>query len=229
LVNAEIIGRYLQSTFGVSANSIQAIPNITHPNPVDYLSETESLTYEALKSQNKKLAIIVANLKPIKGIDDIFAAISALDRTDTHFCFIGNDQDGLYEEKARQLSIHSNCTFLGSRSNVSAHLDRADFAILPSRSEGLSNSLIEYLFAELPVIATRVGGNPEVLDQGKFGTLVPSQDPQAMCTAINDLLSDLENRKANATIACQAVKELYKPETILAQYKAFYLSQLERV
>jgi glycosyltransferase involved in cell wall biosynthesis len=78
---------------------------------------------------------------------------------------------------------------LGHRTDIPSLLARSDAFLLCSTAEGLSNAIIEAMAARLPVIATRVGGNPELID-GKRGLLVPPRDPAALADAVARLLLD---------------------------------------
>ena len=75
----------------------------------------------------------------------------------------------------------------------------ADIFVLPSRSEGFSNAIVEAMAASLPVVATNVGGNAEAVEDGVTGLLVPAEDPAALSAAITHLLSDPSQAKAMGT------------------------------
>jgi len=227
LVNAEIIGHYLQSTFGVKKENVVVIRNIYDQSHVVCLTSDEQEYYTKIRKNKRYIAIIVANLKPIKGIDDLFSAVDQSTLSDIAYCFIGNDQNEHYQKLSQKMGIDQHCFFLGTKNNVSAHLNNADFSILPSRTEGLSNSLIEYLYARLPVIATHVGGTPEVLQNGLYGMLVPPQNPLEMKEAIDKTVGDLLalTKKADNTFDC--VKDSYSAKKIIGEYQDLYLLHLE--
>jgi glycosyltransferase involved in cell wall biosynthesis len=82
--------------------------------------------------------------------------------------------------------------FLGRRDDVPRILACCDIAVLPSRAEGLPNAVLEYLAAGLPTVASRVGGNAEILEDGRTGLLVPPQDSTALAEALLHLLRDPE-------------------------------------
>ena len=86
-----------------------------------------------------------------------------------------------------ELGLKQQVTFLGERNDVPALLAQARFFVLPSLTEGISLTLLEAMAVGLPVIATRVGGNPEVVVKDETGMLVPSGNPAALAGAMRDL------------------------------------------
>jgi L-malate glycosyltransferase len=139
----------------------------------------------------------VANIRQIKGID-IFVQAAALvvrEIPNAIFAVIGGAiQEPEYWEAVqaaiKSMDLERNFRFLGTRTDVYALLKRSDIFCLPSRSEGMSNALLEAMACRLPCVATNVGGNPEVVVDGMSGFLVPSEDSAALATRIISLLSD---------------------------------------
>jgi glycosyltransferase involved in cell wall biosynthesis len=95
-----------------------------------------------------------------------------------------------FESKVSELGLQPNFLFLGSRQNVPEILSCCDMAVLPSQAEGFSNALLEYMAVGLPTVATDVGGNPEVIENGVNGLLVRPNDPTALAEAISSLLEN---------------------------------------
>jgi L-malate glycosyltransferase len=107
------------------------------------------------------------------------------------FVLIGNgEKRSEFESKVSELGLQRKFLFLGSRQNVPEILACCDMAILPSQAEGFSNALLEYMAMGLPTIATKVGGNPEVIENGLDGLLVMPNDPAALANAISSLLEN---------------------------------------
>src|SRR5205807_1359941 len=88
---------------------------------------------------------------------------------------------------AKQLQLDRQVAFLGEVRDVAGLLATARLFVLPSLTEGISLTLLEAMACGLPVVATRVGGNPEVVQGGQTGLLVPSGDPAALAGAILEL------------------------------------------
>ncbi len=106
-----------------------------------------------------------------------------------HFFVIGDGPDrSKLQNLQAQLQIEANTHFLGERRDVPAILNATDIYCLSSITEGLSLSILEAMAAARPIVATNVGGNAELLDQGKAGLLVPARNPESMANAILQLL-----------------------------------------
>ena len=91
---------------------------------------------------------------------------------------------GRAEERLREERAFDAAWLPGARGDVAESLRGFDLFVLPSKAEGISNTILEAMATGLPVVATRVGGNPELVVEGKTGTLVPSSDPAALAGAI---------------------------------------------
>jgi glycosyltransferase involved in cell wall biosynthesis len=144
------------------------------------------------------LAVTVAVLRPSKGIDDMLAALpSAIERVpDLHYLIVGDGsarQD--LERLASEQGLADRVTFAGDRSDVPRMLAAADAFVLPSHTEALPTVVAEAMAASLPVVATRVGGTPEMVDH-HTGILVDPGDRQGLATAIGDVLSDSDRGRA---------------------------------
>ena len=94
------------------------------------------------------------------------------------------------EQQVASLGLEQNFLFLGRRADIPKILGCCDIAVLPSRAEGLPNAVLEYMAAGLPVIASRVGGNAELINDGVTGLLVPPEDSSALSSSLLKLLRD---------------------------------------
>ncbi|HZI94540.1 MAG TPA: glycosyltransferase [Patescibacteria group bacterium] len=100
------------------------------------------------------------------------------------------------EALGRRLGLGDRVRFTGFRADIGATMAAVTISVIPSQSEGLSNVLLESMAASLPVVATRVGGTPEVVENHRSGMLVPPRDPAALAQAIGSLLNDPERATA---------------------------------
>lgn len=228
VINAGIIARHLNNNFYVDPSKISVIYNILEPPKGQYLTDIENTFYSDLKDNFRCTFTLVGNLKPLKGIDDLIKAIYQLNDRSIAFCLIGGgNQVNKYRDKVIELGIEHQCFILGPKENIFAHLKHANAAIQTSHSEGLSNSLIEYLFSGLPTIATDVGGSAEILEYGKMGTLIPAKNPTALATEIINLAKNLTQASKSATENITPTAEKYSAHTIAQKYKSCYLNLLE--
>jgi glycosyltransferase involved in cell wall biosynthesis len=86
------------------------------------------------------------------------------------------------------MNMNDRVIFTGERHDIPNLLQEIDISVLPSLSEGFPNSLLEAMAAGMPVVATNVGGNPEIVRDGRTGLLVPPRDPDALAHSITSLL-----------------------------------------
>jgi len=98
----------------------------------------------------------------------------------------------------------------------------ADLVILPSVAEAFGLALTEALYLGAPVVATRVGGIPEIVDDGVDGILVPPADSKALADAIVDLLNDQERRQRMAGAGREKVRTRFSFEDMVRSYEAIY-------
>jgi sugar transferase (PEP-CTERM/EpsH1 system associated) len=123
----------------------------------------------------------------------------------------------LAEEGALQLAW-----LAGARHDIPGLLRGLDVFVLPSLAEGISNTILEAMATGLPVVATRVGGNPELVEDGVTGTLVPAADPAAMAAAIADYLLDAGKRQRHGMAAREMVERKYSMDAMVAAYMGVY-------
>ena len=110
----------------------------------------------------------------------------------------------------------------GHQDNTPEILRALDLFVLPSRAEGISNTILEAMATGLPVIATRVGGNPDLVVEGETGTLVPAENPDALADAILTYAGDPALRQLQGACARQLVEERYTLDRMVQQYMDVY-------
>lgn len=116
----------------------------------------------------------------------------------------------------------------GGRSDVPELLRGLDCFALPSRAEGISNTILEAMATGLPIVATRVGGNPELLEEGRTGRLVAPSDPRGLGNALLGLMQDAASARALAREARQDAVRRFSLEKMVADYAAVYDDLLPR-
>lgn len=131
------------------------------------------------------------------------------------------------EQEARALGVASTVRFLGPRRDVPALLAEWDIAVLASWDEGLSNFLMEAMAAGLPIVASDIPSNRELLEHGRSGLLFPADDPGAFADALSSLMSDPTRA---AKLGEQAAREIqrFSVEAMVEQHIALYERCLER-
>jgi glycosyltransferase involved in cell wall biosynthesis len=131
------------------------------------------------------------------------------------------------EQLAQELRIASHVRFTGDRRDVPAIMRSLDIAVLTSDSEGLSNAILEAMAVGLPVVASRVGGNPELVEEGQTGLLFRAGSDIEFASAVETLLLNPELRRRMGEEARRRALEKYQVDSVLEQFKTLYLSLLQ--
>jgi glycosyltransferase involved in cell wall biosynthesis len=142
-------------------------------------------------AQGKWIALVGNMHSDVKGHPWLIAAAAVIAREfpQTRFVLVGDgEQRKDFERQVADLGLGEHVLFLGRRDDVPRILSCCDIGVLPSKAEGLPNAVLEYLAAGLPTVASRVGGNAEIVQDGKTGLLVPPQDSSALAEALLRLM-----------------------------------------
>jgi glycosyltransferase involved in cell wall biosynthesis len=205
---------------GVSPRRIRLVPN-----GVD-LSAFEP---RHVKRELRRV-VMVANLRPEKGHDTLIDAVPHVLDAHPHAEFIVAGDGPLAPQlasRAQSRGVTHRLTFIGRSDDVPALLRSSDIFVLPSRSEALPNAVIEAMAAGLPVVASRVGGIPELISPGVNGTLVPPDDPQALAAAIVDLMERPSFARTLGWAARALVEQEYSFDRMVTRVTSMYLSLIE--
>jgi glycosyltransferase involved in cell wall biosynthesis len=172
------------------------------------------------------------NIRHVKGHDLLIhaAAIIAPHFPNATFSIAGDvlepDYFAQLESLVRELGLESRFLFLGGIPNLREHLASADIFVLPSRSEGFSNAIVEAMAAALPVVATNVGGNAEAVTDTLTGYIVPPEDPAALAAAITQLLAHPIEAKAMGQKGRELAREKFTTEAMMTAITTAYKSLL---
>jgi glycosyltransferase involved in cell wall biosynthesis len=167
----------------------------------------------------------VARLDPVKDhatLLDAFARIRG-HVPDAALVLIGDGPERTaLEARAAAAGIADAVSFLGTRSDVRRLLPGLDLFVNSSRTEGVSLTIVEAMAAGLPVVATRVGGTPEVVADGRTGLLVPPADPETMAAAAAALAADPERARRLGVAARALAEERFAFDRMLDRYVSAY-------
>ncbi len=183
-------------------------------------------------TQNQTLVVLVGNMHTdVKGHPWLIDAAPAVlkEFPQTRFAFAGDgDSRPAFEEQVARLGLQGTFMFLGRRNDIPDVLASCDIAVLPSRAEGLPNAVLEYMAAGLPTIASRVGGNAELVQDGVTGLLVPPEDSSAIAAALLRILNDPDLSRKMAESGKKLALENYSFERLIREVDALYTELLRR-
>jgi len=173
-----------------------------------------------------KLVVLVGNMhSDVKGHPWLIECAPRVTREfpAVRFVLVGDGaRRAQFEQQVSSLGLAQNFLFLGSRADIPDILAACDIAVLPSRAEGLSNALLEYLAAGLPTIASRVGGNSEVVEDGANGFLVPPDDSEALGVVLLKMLRDPELMRRFGERGREFVVQNFSFERLVREVDALY-------
>jgi glycosyltransferase involved in cell wall biosynthesis len=179
---------------GVPYARIHHVPNGVEP-PDPSHETVGAIRREFGLSASTPMIVYAGRLSPEKGLDTLVeAATQVLSRIpdSTFFCVGEGPEREFLKREVRRRHIESRVVFPGYRRDIDAFYQDMDIFVLPSRTEGMPLSLLEALARAKPVIATAVGGVPEVIDDGRTGVLIPPGNPDRLARSLLDLLADRE-------------------------------------
>ncbi|WP_444995802.1 glycosyltransferase family 4 protein [Aliikangiella sp. IMCC44359] len=184
---------------------------------------------QSLNLENKLVGIYVGRLEKVKAVDSLIDAWEKYfsNREDVALLLVGN---GELEKELRQqvisLGLQDNVQFIGFKKDVENYLSLADFGVLPSEYEGLSNTLLEYFSASLPVIGSRVSGTKDIVSHGKTGWLFEPRDIDALIENLKAVdLSGKEKLQAMGQDALTWITEYSGLESVCSRLVKLYKNE----
>jgi glycosyltransferase involved in cell wall biosynthesis len=169
----------------------------------------------------QRLIVTASRLQPQKNLPVMFEALRNLDDAVLAIAGQGELEDEL-RALASSMGLGDRTRFLGFRTDVADLIAAADVFALSSVWEGVPLAVQEAILLGTPVVGTRVGGMPEIVEDGKTGRLVDANDPAALAGALRDVLEDRERARAFADAALVHLRERFSTERMLARLKELY-------
>jgi glycosyltransferase involved in cell wall biosynthesis len=194
LCNSTTVRDQLVRDEGLPEQAVRHVPNGLDLARFDESAARPLASAVPAPLEGQPVFAVVGNMKhAVKGHALLLSAAARLAaiRPDALFLLAGDGElRPSLEARARALGLSNRVHFLGRRTDVPALLRRCHAAVCPSESEGLSNAVMEAMAARLPVVATAVGGNPELVRDGRTGFLVPAHDALALADRMAALAAD---------------------------------------
>lgn len=231
--NSYLAGEAVVRRGVVPAEKLRVIPNGIDTALYAWTPDIRIRVREELGiAQNSFLWLSVGRLEEQKDYPNLLVAFGrvARKRPESVLCLVG--QGSLrqrMEDLVCRLGLEGRVRFLGLRRDVPRLLAGADGFVLASAWEGLPNAVMEALAASVPVVATRVGGVPELVIEGKSGFMVPPKAPDALADAMLRLMSlPSHARRQMGQFGRSHVEARYGLERVVDQWEALYKELLER-
>jgi len=174
---------------------------------------------------------IVARLDPIKNHKTLISAFKEIVtiHPNTNLVIVGDGSlRNKLENQTYQLGIKNKVIFMGERDDVPEILKTFDIFVLPSLNEGMSNTILEAMATCIPVIASNVGGNPELVIDGRTGFLFPTNDVESLVQKIKTYILHPELKQKHGYNAHKRVEEKFSLDQMVRRYEELYLELVER-
>ena len=214
------IARWLEKHVGVEPARIRQLYS-----GVDSERFRPVTDYPIIAKRSPLVLGTVGRLDPVKNQSSLLVAVASLVTRFPSLCLTIVGEGPLrasLEAQTASLGLTDRVRFTGARSDTSDLMRRLDVFVLPSINEGISNTILEAMATGLPVVAGRVGGNPELVLDGVTGRLYDPADPGALEQALLPYLTDLTLRQAHGKAARDRVVQNFGLEAMIARYRSLY-------
>ncbi len=217
------------SLAGVQRKRIHVQHNSIRTEPSGSLDEAKLLRRRLGISDEEAVVLTVGRLSREKAHMDLLVAFNQLRTnypdTQARLVIVGEGPErGRLAASVNSFGLNDQVTFIGEVMNVQPYYGAADVFVLPSHSEGSPYVLLEAMAAKVPIVATAVGGVPEIITHEESALLVRSREPRAMASAIAQVLAEPELARRLKTTAYSLVTTAYAPETQIRSLVKLYRS-----
>jgi N-acetyl-alpha-D-glucosaminyl L-malate synthase BshA len=202
---------------------IAVIPNFICAS--DYSRKPGAQLHRELAPDGEPLLVHVSNFRPVKRPVDCVEILARVRErgVNARLVMVGDGSErASAEHRARCLKVERHCTFVGKQPRIIDYLSVSDVLLLPSEQESFGLAALEALACEVPVIASRVGGIPEVVDDGVTGCLAEVGDIEKMSADAARLLTDDDARREMGRRARESAVSRYSTNLVIPQYIEFY-------
>ncbi|HET8823555.1 MAG TPA: glycosyltransferase [Terriglobales bacterium] len=229
VTNARMIREGLISEEGLAGDKVRVVYNGVDLERFEPSPSKRAKLFTGM--ERTKLIVLVGNMHTdVKGHPTLMAAAPEVVSRfpQARFILVGDGEKRKdFEAAAQAAGVGTNFMFLGRRNDVADILAACDIAVLPSAAEGMPNAVLEYMAAGLPVVASAVGGNLEVIADGETGLLVPAGDPAALSAALSRLLADDVLALRLARKGRELVEQRFSFERLTREVGALYEELLQ--
>ena len=218
---------YLKRRVGLADKRISLICNGVDAKRFAPAASREILPDSPFRAPGLCVIGTVGRLQAVKDQVGLVRAFALLARRDTQrrlrLVIVGEGQErAAIEAEVRGAGLEDRVWLAGERSDVPAVMRSFDLFVLPSVAEGISNTVLEAMACGLPVVATAVGGNPELVDAGRTGELVPASDPAALAAALQAYVDDPARVRAHGVAARARIDADFSIDGMVDRYRVLY-------
>jgi L-malate glycosyltransferase len=220
------VSRYLrdetEANFGVPVERIEVIPNFIDPER--YRRDLEPCHRATLAPRGEKIVMHVSNFRAVKRVEDVVRIFAGIRRSVVaRLVMVGDGPERpRAQAAAREEGVEDDVIFLGKHTAVEELLACADLFLLPSTSESFGLAALEAMACGVPVVASQVGGLPEVVEEGVTGHLLPVGDVEGMARAGIRLLEDEAAWDTASRGARARAVERFSADRVVREYEAYY-------
>jgi N-acetyl-alpha-D-glucosaminyl L-malate synthase BshA len=227
------VSRYLRSATYDKLNVNSDLEIEVIPNFIDteiFQPGAASSKVCKLIQQDERVLCHVSNFRPVKRIPDVMAVFkNVVDKLPARLLLVGDGPERSAAERfAYEHGIAPQVSFLGKQDNIAEVLACAHLLLLPSNTESFGLAALEALACGVPVIGTRTGGLPELVDHGQVGFLAEVGDVESMTAAALELLNDEQRRQAFGAAGRRLALEKFRTGPVVDRYESYYRRVLER-
>ncbi len=205
------------------ANSIQVIHNFVNCNIYQRDADAAARRQD-YAAAGERILVHLSNFRPVKRLPDVIEIFDRVQKVlPAQLLLMGDGPErSTAERMVRRKSLQDRVHFLGKQDRVQEKLALADLMLLPSELESFGLAALEAMACEVPTVASKVGGLPEVIDHGVTGFLAPVGDVDTMSRHAIELLSDESGLREMGRRARDVAQTRFSSASIIAQYEEFY-------
>jgi N-acetyl-alpha-D-glucosaminyl L-malate synthase BshA len=205
---------------------IEVVPNFVNCDLYTPITDeaARAVARSRLASPDEAILMHLSNFRPVKRVVDVVKVFAQVAReTPARLVLVGDGPErSAAEWLARDLRIHEKIHFMGKQERVNELLPLADLLLMPSELESFGLAALEAMACKVPSIATRVGGVPELIDDGVTGLLYPVGDVDAMAQGALGLLNDRARLEAMREAGRKTAQKRFCASLLVPQYVRYY-------
>ncbi len=205
------------------SEDVEVIPNFIDTDR--FVRQDKEHFKQALCPNGEKVIVHVSNFRPVKNTDQVVEVFHRLQNgtSNVKLLLVGDGPDRVpTERKARELGVYDDIRFLGKQDPIEEILSIADVFLMPSGSETFGLAALEAMACEVPVVASDVGGLPELVVHGETGFLCPLDDVDAFTEHTRTLLHDEDQHAEMAAAARKRAVETFDIDRVVPLYEDYY-------